>query len=281
MLDQITPLILTYNEAPNIGRNLERLRWAKDIVVVDSFSDDGTTEIVSEFPRARVVQRAFDTFANQCNFGLNDAGINSQWVLSVDADYVLTDEFVNELRKLKSSPDVAGFRAHFTYCIEGRRLRSGIYPPVVVLFRRDTAFYREDGHAHRVVIDGKIQDLKSQILHDDRKPLSRWFQSQQHYTRLEAQKLRTEPVENLGLNDRIRRLRIVAPVAMLFYCLIIRGGILDGWPGWYYAFQRMFAEAMLSLQLMESALSGKREAGSQEREHPQISQITQRPIRNQ
>ena len=49
MLDQITPLILTYNEAPNIGRTLEQLTWARDIVVVDSFSTDDTVEIASSF----------------------------------------------------------------------------------------------------------------------------------------------------------------------------------------------------------------------------------------
>lgn len=45
MMEQITPLILTCNEAPNIGRTLERLTWARDIVVVDSFSNDETVEI--------------------------------------------------------------------------------------------------------------------------------------------------------------------------------------------------------------------------------------------
>jgi glycosyltransferase involved in cell wall biosynthesis len=251
MLEQITPLILTYNEAPNIGRNLEKLRWAKDIIVIDSFSDDETVGIVLKFPQARVASREFDNFAGQCNFGLSSADIKTDWVLSLDADYILTDEFVDELRSLEVTKDVAAFRARFIYCINDRRLRSGVYPPVVVLFRREAATYRQDGHAHRVVIDGEIRALQSPILHDDRKPLSRWFQSQQHYTTLEAQKLQTVAAENLSWNDRIRQLRIVAPVAMLFYCLIIRGGILDGWAGFYYAFQRMIAEAMLSVRLLE------------------------------
>lgn len=61
MLDRITPLILTYNEAPNIGRTLERLSWAWHIVVLDSFSDDSTAEIVSGFPQTRIYRREFDT----------------------------------------------------------------------------------------------------------------------------------------------------------------------------------------------------------------------------
>jgi hypothetical protein len=114
-----------------------------------------------------------------------------------------------------------------------------------------------------VVVDGQIQDLNSPILHDDRKPLSRWFRSQDNYTALEAKKLLAEPREKLSWTDQIRRLRIVAPVAMLFYCLIVRRGIFDGWAGFDYAFQRMIAEAMLSVQLLEHDLAAPEMNGRQ------------------
>ncbi|HKO42659.1 MAG TPA: glycosyltransferase family 2 protein [Pyrinomonadaceae bacterium] len=252
MLNQITPLILTYNEAPNIGRTLEQLRWARDIVVVDSFSSDETLEIISRFPQARVFRRKFDNFASQCNFGLRKTDISTEWVLSLDSDYILTPELVDELTHFQAGPDIAGLRTRFTYCINGRQIRSGIYPPVTVLFRKSKAVYREDGHAHRVEIDGAVRDLNGHMLHDDRKPLSRWFDSQSRYTRLEALKLRnTDPAE-LSWTDRIRRWRIVAPPAMVFYCLVWRLGVLDGWAGFYYAGQRALAELMLSLYLFEA-----------------------------
>ena len=88
MLEQITPLILTYNEAPNIGRTLENLSWARDVVVVDSFSDDETLEIAASFPNVRVVQRVFDSHRNQWEFGLRETEIQTPWVLALDADYV-------------------------------------------------------------------------------------------------------------------------------------------------------------------------------------------------
>lgn len=254
MLEKITPLILTYNEAPNIGRTLERLRWARDIVVVDSFSDDETLEIVSSFPQARVVQRKFDNFAAQCNFGLTKTGITSEWVLSLDADYELTPEVVAEIAALQPESDLAGLRARFVYCIFGRRLRSGVYPPVTVLFRRSKAAYREDGHAHRIALDGRIENLRAPILHDDRKSLGRWLEAQSRYTKLEADKLLASDPESLSWTDRVRRWRVVAPAGMLFYCLIIRGGVLDGWAGFYYAFQRALAELMLSLYLIDHDL---------------------------
>ena len=81
-------IILTYNEAPNIARALGGLSWAKEIVVVDSFSEDETVEIATSFPQVRVVQRAFDCHRNQWEFGLKETGISTPWVLALDADYV-------------------------------------------------------------------------------------------------------------------------------------------------------------------------------------------------
>jgi glycosyltransferase involved in cell wall biosynthesis len=257
MIDQITLLVLTKNEAPNIGRTLERVRWANDIVVVDSFSEDRTLEIVSRFPQVRVFQRQFDCLASQCNFGLTETRIETDWVMSLDADYVLTPELVAEIGALQPSADVVGLRAGFTYCAFGRPLRSGIYPPVTVLFRKSQAFYKQDGHAHRVIIDGRIEDLRAPILHDDRKPISRWLNSQASYARLEARKILSSDPGSLAWPDRVRGWRVVAPMAILFYCLIVRGGVLDGWAGFYYAFQRMLAELMLSLYLIDHSLRNK------------------------
>ena len=250
MLDQITPLILTYNEAPNIERTMQQLVWAKDIVVVDSFSDDATTKIVSSYPQARISQRAFDNHCNQWNFALNETDIRTPWVLALDADYVLTNEVVSELESLTPDQATNGYAIDFVYCLDGRRLRCGIYPPATVLYRRDFANYVQDGHTHRVKIKGSVGKLRSKILHDDRKPLKRWFLSQVNYAELEAKKLTLTKKADLSFSDRVRTWRIVAPTAVLFHCLIIRGGILDGWPGFFYAFQRSVAELMLSLNLL-------------------------------
>ena len=248
-MSQITPLILTYNEAPNIARALGRLSWARDIVVVDSFSDDGTIEMAKLFPQVRVFQRAFDSHRDQWEFGLKDTCISTPWVLALDADYFVSDELKAELESLKPDPQTVGYRANFVYCIKGRELRSGIYPPVTVLYRREAASYVQDGHTQRVALHGTIQTLRSPMFHDDRKSLRRWFRAQTRYTELEAQKLRAADPAALDLADRLRRWRVIVPPAMLVYCLVVRGGILDGWAGFYYAFQRAMAEVMLSHRL--------------------------------
>jgi glycosyltransferase involved in cell wall biosynthesis len=279
MLDQITPLILTYNEAPNIERNLRQLTWARDIVLVDSFSTDETLTLARQFPQVRTFQRAFDSHQQQWSFGLQQTAIKTSWVLALDADYILTDELVQELDKLQPAPGVNGYEVSFIYCSQGKRLRSGVYPPATVLYRRERASYEQDGHTQRLRGAGKIQRLSSVILHDDRKPLTRWLNSQIRYCELEAQKLVTSESANLSFMDRMRRWVILAPVTMMFYCLFVRLGILDGWAGLHYAFERTVAESILSLYLIRHRLvtdtSKSENSGDQESESETASSNTQ------
>ena len=254
MLEQVTPLILTYNEAPNIGRTLGELGWACDVVVVDSFSGDETLEIVSGFRQARAFQRHFDNHENQWNYALTETVISSEWVLALDADYIVTPQFVEELKRLSPKAEVSGYSASFVYCIDGHPLRGSAYPPVTVLYRRAKARYRQDGHTQRVVVEGNVENLCSPILHDDRKPLTHWLQAQARYMRIEARKLAEADSAGLGWADRLRKMRCIAPFVMLVYCLIVKRAILDGRAGLFYAFQRTVAEMILSLYLVEDDL---------------------------
>lgn len=258
MLDQITPLILSYNEAPNIGRTLKQLGWAREVVVVDSYSDDSTVEILSGFPQVRLFQRNFDTHARQWNFGLKETGISSEWVMALDADFVLSPELVEEIKQLRPNAEVGAYRAPFVFCIHGRKLRSAVCPPATLLFRRAAAEFVQDGHTQKVQVAGRNESLSAPVFHDDRKPLSRWLKSQKRYAQLEAAKILHTPTPTLDFADRIRRLRVVAPVGMGLYCLLVRGGILDGRAGVFYAGQRMTAELMLSVFLLGHDLGFRR-----------------------
>ena len=249
-LADITPLILTYNEEPNLGRTLAQLTWAREILVLDSGSTDQTLVLARSFPNVRVLHRPFDSFAQQCNFGL--AQIETEWVLSLDADYLLTPELHAELLMLDPSPAVGGFSATFCYCVNGRPLRGTLYPPRTVLYRRRLARYADDGHAHHVQVSAPVTPLRGRLLHDDRKPLSHWIWSQDRYAKLEAEKLSRTPGAELGLNDRIRKTILLGPPVVFLYTLFVRGVILDGWAGWHYALQRALAETLLSLRLIEA-----------------------------
>ncbi len=260
MLDDITPLVITYNEAPNIARTLDRLLWARRIVVIDSGSTDETLEIVRSYPQAEVIHRSFDDFASQCNFGITQ--VATAWVLSLDADYELSEALVTELRNLRPVETIVGYRARFIYRVYDRPLRGTLYPPRTVLYRKHKASYRNEGHGHRVVITGEIAPLSAVIFHDDRKPLARWIASQQRYACREAEHLLASDPKALGRTDRIRLAAWPAPAAVFIYTLIFKGCLLDGWRGWYYALQRLLAETMIALEIIDRRLRrGLRSSG--------------------
>ena len=252
MIEDITPIIITYNEEANIARTLDRLIWARRILVIDSGSTDGTLDIIRSYSRAEVVHRPFDEFASQCNFGI--AQVTTTWVLSLDADYELSDELVHELHCLRPDAATGGYQAQFVYRVFGRPLRGTLYPPRTVLYRKDKARYQNEGHGHRVTVAGNVVPLAGVIFHDDRKPLARWFTAQQRYAREEAEHLMASDRKALGRADRIRLAAWPAPLAVFIYALILKGCLLDGWPGWYYALQRLVAETMLALELIDRRL---------------------------
>lgn len=255
MIEDITPLIIAYNEAPNIARTLDRLKWARRIVVIDSGSTDNTIEIARSYAQVEVVHRNFDDCASQWNFG-NDQ-VNSDWVLSLDADYELSDDLIAELRGLHADAGVDGYRANFVYRIFGRPLRGSLYPPRVVLYRKIKSHYRNEGHTQLVVIAGNVRPLSGVIFHDDRKPLARWFASQRRYAQDEAEHLlESGCLKTLGTADRIRLAAWPAPFAVFIHTLLIKGCLLDGWAGWYYAFQRLLFETMLALEIIDRRLRG-------------------------
>lgn len=252
-LTQITPLILTYNEEANINRTLEGLSWAQRIMVVDSGSTDRTLELLAAFPQVEVVHRPFDSHANQWNAGL--ALIQEGWVLSLDADYLISGELWDEMSAATDEADrdeISGYYIPFRYCVHGKPLRGTVLPPRLALFRRECGCYVDDGHTQRLRLRGACGRLINPILHDDRKPLSRWLWAQERYQKLEAAKLLRTPNAQLSLPDRIRKRKIIAPIAVLAVCLFWHRGLLDGWRGWFYAFQRMYAELLLSLMLWEA-----------------------------
>ena len=254
MLDRITPLLLTLDELPNLERTLRPLDWARRIVVVDSGSRDGTLERLAQDARVSVFVRAFDSHPAQWSYALAETGIETEWVLCLDADHVLTEGLVRELESLRPDAGVGGFEAGFTYCIEGRPLRGSLYPPRLLLVRRAGARFASDGHTQRLETTGRVERLRCAALHDDRKPRGRWLAEQVRYAAIEAEKLVDTPKRDLSRPDRLRRLGWIAPWLVPLYCLTAKRGLLDGRAGWIYAGERAVAEWMLSMAICERLL---------------------------
>ncbi|CAN5375627.1 N/A [soil metagenome] len=254
MLGEITPVILTYNESANIGRSLERLTWAREVVIVDSGSTDDTLAIAARFPNTRVVHRPFDTHSRQWRFATSETGVTSGWILRLDADYMMEPALRDEIAGLTPDPGTAAYQIAFRYCMDGKPLRASLYPSQAVLFRRGRETFVQDGHTEKLRIDGPVVPLKNRLLHDDRKSLERWLQSQSRYQAAEAEKLATRPWSELSWPDRLRCTRVLGPVAVAVHCLFVKGLVFDGTAGLFYTAQRVTADMILSMHLLRRDL---------------------------
>jgi len=258
--DILQAFIITKNEDPNIKRVLDKLTWLEKVYVLDSYSTDETISILESYPNVEIAYRKFDTFAGQCNYGLSE--IHCEWVLSLDADYVLTDDFIKETRSILASNDreIVAWYTRFEFLIYGQQLSSNNTTPRAVLFRKSAGKYFDDGHAHRLQISGSTGNYKAKILHDDRKSLSRWLSNQDGYSIRECDKLLdpANPDRN-SLINKIRRTKIFAPFFVFFYCLFAKGLFRNGWAGWYYTLQRTMVEILFAIRLIEEEKLKKEE----------------------
>jgi hypothetical protein len=241
MLADITPVIITYNEAENIGRTLSHLTWAMDIVVVDSSSTDDTRAILTKFPQVRVFNRAYDNHANKWRYAVEETEIKTNWIL-------------REIADLDPNAPVSAYRITFDYAIFSHRLLSSLYPANTILLRRGRFSIVDRGHTEGWEINGPVSALKGRVIHDDWKTTGRWMIDQSRGMRREVNLLRKQ---QRGLRDWLRLRPPLMPIATFFYTLFGKGLIFNGRAGIFYALQRLVAEAALSLMVLEERLRSK------------------------
>lgn len=248
----VTALILTWNEQENISRTLSHLTWLEKIIIIDSGSSDKTIKLINGFPNTQLHIRNFDTHANQWNYGLSLC--TSEWILSLDADYILPYAFIEEIKANILKKEYSAFYTEFDFVIFDRPLNNNNTTPRPVLFKRKDCIYYDDGHTQRLKINGKIANFKNKILHDDRKPLSRWLYNQAAYSVKEADMLLSSD-KDLSFLEKLRKKKIYTPLLMFFFCLFNKRMIFNGWRGWHYTLQRTIVEMLISLRLTEQNLN--------------------------
>jgi glycosyltransferase involved in cell wall biosynthesis len=227
----ISVVIIAYNEELNIGRCLASVQGlASEILVVDSMSTDRTAGICRELG-CRVVQREFDGYGTQKRFAVEQA-VND-WVLSVDADEVVTPELKEEINLLfqKGSPEEAGFEICFSLVYLGRKLKHGGAGSDyhLRLFNRKTGSFTGAKVHEGVEVKGKIRRLKGEILHYSYRNLTHHLEKINYYTGRAAESY-------LQRGRRFPKIWVILkfPISFLqFYCC--KAGFLDGYPGFMWS----------------------------------------------
>ena len=190
-MEKISVLLPTFNNAEIIRATLESVRWADEILVVDSFSTDSTLDICREYG-ARIIQHEYVQSAKQKNWAIPQCA--HEWVLQVDTDEVVEPALRKEIQAILQgpAPGMNGFRINFKHHVLGKWVRvCGLYPEYHLrLFRRDVGrFEDKEVHAH-VRVPGEVKTLRNHILHFGMTSISKQLSNLDRYSRYQADELR-------------------------------------------------------------------------------------------
>lgn len=265
-------LILTRNESVNITKCISHVQWSDDIVVFDSFSSDGTQDLARSMG-ARVIERKFENYARQRQAALSESGFKHAWVLMIDADETPDKHLIAEIQKLSCDRNpVNGYRVRRKDHFHSVWIRHcTLYPTWFLRFFRHDKVIFEDRpvHEHASII-GKTENLQGHLLHDNfSKGLADWRKRHEHYAELEANSLYNNHDSGISITDAlfcrdpIRRRRAIKKLAYhlpmrhdlrFLYMMIMRGGVLDGKPGWEYARLIRWYDQLISKKYSEIKL---------------------------
>lgn len=269
----IDVLIITFNESLNLPHCLGALAgWTRRIFVVDSGSTDGTQDIARSFG-AEVVHHDWEGYARQKNWALHNLPFESDWILIVDADEVITGDVRKRLEEIASRPASSvhenGFFINRVTYFMGRPIRHCGYFPSWNLrfFRRGKGFY-EDREVHEhVIIEDPVGYVKEPMIHDDRRGLEHYIAKHNRYSTLEARAIFEEIG---GVRGRAREANITADTRRrrwlkrnvmphvpfpgfwrFMYMYILQLGILDGRAGFEFCRFIAMYDSMVALKLRE------------------------------
>ena len=227
-MEKLSVTIITLNEEKNIRDALESVKWAYEIVVVDSGSSDKTVDICKEYTE-KVFYNPWPGYMAQKNFAVDKA--TYQWILSIDADERVTPRLVKEIQEVLQYPkaDAYAMPRHVFYL--GKWIdHSGWYPDYKVrLFRKDNARWGGINPHDVVIVNGKVEYLKGDLNHYTYKDISHHVNTINNYTTISAgEYLKLDKKANLW--DIILR-----PAATFFKKYFLKQGFRDGFPGFVIA----------------------------------------------
>ena len=222
MSRKVTVYILSYNEARQIRAVLESVKWADEIILVDSFSTDGTPEIAREYG-ARVLSEKFCGFGALRNKAL-DASSND-WILSIDSDERCTPELETEIRRELQDPKFDAYhvprKSHFL----GKWIRHcGWYPDYrqPQFFNRTKLRYRDEIVHESYDLNGRLGYLKEHALQYPWDSIEIAVSKMQRYSTLMAQRYQAA-----GKRANVGKM-LGSPLAMFMRVYLVQQGFRDG-----------------------------------------------------
>lgn len=264
----VSVMVFTLNEAANLPRCLASLRWCSDVIVVDSFSADDTQAICASHG-ARFFQNRFEGFGTQRNWALDHARPLHHWILILDADERVPPELAAELGEIASTdlPDFAAYQVRRRFHMWGRWLRhSSLYPTWVVRFiRAGRVRYEDRGHAETQTVQGRIGDLRHDLIDENLKGIDEWFERQNRYASKDARFEFQSRMSGIRARDLLSRDALVRRAAIkrfaarlpargliyFLYSYVWRRGFLDGRDGFVFCRMRALYQTQVAIKVFD------------------------------
>jgi len=251
----ISVIMLTKNEILNVAHSLPPLvQNFDDVHVVDSNSTDNTEETAQNIG-AKISQFTWNNqYPKKKQWALDNLPLKHDWVLMIDADEIITDAFINELRGVDFEAD--GYFITSEMIWNDAHLKHGMKNNKLCLFKKSSFHFETvddldidggwevEGHYQPVIksnINATIDQIKSPIIHHDHK--GNWQSRHDNYIAWESgmNARNAWPVDPLFKREFVKDLfrgSFLKPYIYFFYGYIIKGGFLDKKPGLDYAFKR-------------------------------------------
>lgn len=232
---KISAIAITLNEAHNIEGYIKSLWFADEIIIVDSFSTDGTVEIAEKYDRVTVYQRPFNNFSEQKNFAISKA--KNEWVTFFDPDEEVTKKLADEIIHTAKNPTAIGYFVKRDYYFMDKLLKySGIQNDYIIRFFNKSYCKYNDNLVHELLIaNGKTLKLKNHLPHHTYKSFDDYTAKMHHYSELQAVMLYEKDKKPTLYHFFFR------PFYRFGYQFFFRLGILDGKEGFILAYLSAFS----------------------------------------
>ncbi|MGH3345160.1 MAG: glycosyltransferase family 2 protein [Carbonactinosporaceae bacterium] len=276
-------IVLTKDESANIDRCLSSLRWAEQVVVVDSGSTDDTVQRAAA-QGAEVVVEPWRGYGAQRELALRLPMLRHDWAYFVDADEWVSPELAGEVARVLVAPRHQAFAQRFRLVFQGRWIRHcGWYDGswIVRLMRRSSTSFGVEAFGERPRVDGDVGRLRNDLVDEDHKGLASWLHKHVRYAELEAarhsrrhsvtgrwrrflssRESDSRPLPRAIAKDWIFPLLPARPLAMFLYMYTFRRGFLDGTAGLrfcaYHAWFQLTINALRTETLNNGAIHGLR-----------------------
>ena len=247
----ITVIVSVKNEELNLPTCLEKLGCFTEVIVVDSMSTDQTPEIVKEFGFQLVNFKWNGKFPKKRNWTLDNVSLRNDWVLFLDADEYLTEQFIMEVSEKVKQNAYSGFWLYYNNFFMGKEQKYGLKMRKLALFKKGIGRYEqiaEDNWSHldmeiheHPIIKGSVGKCKSTIIHKDYKGLEHYIARHNAYSSWEAKRFisfNKEKGANLTMRQNLKYSLIQTGLLPFLYFIgtyIFKGGIFDGLSGFYFA----------------------------------------------